>query len=165
MEKKSLVLNVKSASLFEDKEDRIKFGFKFKELFKARKLDKDSGEFVIKDDNELSFTKKQFVFKLQDVFLIGLMSTNMKFEKLLPMQVTGIFKDAKLHVERTQLAQGDTFIDINGEEQTADDAMFLTELKDIEFTEKNILAIKSAIKGQAKDEDKQQVSEMLDILL
>lgn len=165
MEKKSLVLNVKSASLFEDKEARIKLGFKFKELFKARKLDKDSGEFVIKDDNELSFTKKQFVYNLQDVFIIELMSTNMKFEKLLPMQVTGIFKDTKLHVERTQLAQGDTFVDINGEEQTADEAMFLTELKDIEFTEKNILAIKSAIKGQAKDEDKQQVAEMLDILL
>lgn len=165
MEKKSLVLNVKSASLFEDKEARIKLGFKFKEVFKARKLDKDSGEFVIKDDNELSFTKKQFVFNLQDDFVIGLMSTNMKFEKLLPMQVTGIFKDAKLHVERTQLAQGDTFVDINGEEQTADEAMFLTELKDIEFTEKNILAVKSAIKGQAKDEDKQQVAEMLDILL
>lgn len=165
MEKKSLVLNVKSASLFEDNEDRIKFGFKFKELFKARKLNKETGEFVIKDDNELFFTKKQFVFKLQDVFLIGLMSTNMKFEKLLPMQVTGIFKDAKLHVERTQLAQGDTFVDVNGEEQTADEAMFLTELKDIEFTDRNILAIKSAIKGQAKDEDKQQVAEMLDILL
>lgn len=165
MEKKSLVLNVKSASLFEDKEARIKLGFKFKEVFKARKLDKDSGEFVIKDDNELSFTKKQFVYNLQDVFIIELMSTNMKFEKLLPMQVTGIFKDTKLHVERTQLAQGDTFVDINGEEQTADEAMFLTELKDIEFTEKNILAIKSAIKGQAKDEDKQQVAEMLDILL
>lgn len=165
MEKKSLVLNVKSASLFEDKEARIKLGFKFKELFKARKLDKDTGEFVIKDDNELSFTKKQFVYNLQDVFIIGLMSTNMKFEKLLPMQVTGIFKDAKLHVDRTRLEQGDTYIDINGEEQTADEAMFLTELKDIEFTEKNILAVKSAIKGQAKDEDKQQVSEMLDILL
>lgn len=165
MEKKSLVLNVKSASVFTDKEDRLKFGFKFKELFKARKLDNKTGEFVIKDDNELSFTKKQFVFNLQDVFLIGLMSTNMKFEKLLPMQVTGIFKDAKLHVERTQLAEGDTYVDINGEEQTADAAMFLTELKDIEFTEKNILAIKSAIKGQAKDEDKQQVAEMLDILI
>ena len=165
MEKKSLVLNVKSASLFEDNEYRIKFGFKFKELFKARKLDKDSGEFVIKDDNELFFTKKQFVFKLQDVFLIGLMSTNMKFEELLPMQVTGIFKDAKLHVERTRLEQGDTYVDINGEEQTADDTMFLTELKDIEFTSKNILAIKSAIKGQAKDEDKQKVAEMLDILI
>lgn len=165
MEKKSLVLNIKSASLFEDKEARIKLGFKFKELFKSRKLDKDSGEFVIKDDNELSFTKKQFVFNLQDVFIIELMSTNMKFEKLLPMQVTGIFKDAKLRVERTQLAQGDVFVDINGEEQTADEAMFLTELKDIEFTEKNILAIKSAIKGQAKDEDKQKVAETLDILL
>lgn len=165
MEKKLLVLNVKSASLFEDKENRIKFGFKFKELFKARKLDKETGEFVIKDDNELSFTKKQFVFNLQDVFLIGLMSTNIKFEKLLPIQVTGIFKDAKLHVERTQLAEGDTFVDINGQEQTADEVMFLTELKDIEFAEKNVLAIKSAIKGQAEDKDKQQVSEMLDILI
>lgn len=165
MEKKSLVLSVKFASLFNDKEDRLKFGFKFNEKFQARKLDKETGEFVIKDDNELSFTKKQFVYNLQDNFVVNLMATNLKFEKLLPMQVTGIFKDAKLHVERTQLAQGDTFVDINGEEQTADEAMFITELKSIEFLDKNILAIKSAIKGQAKDEDKQQVAEMLNIIL
>ena len=165
MEKKSLVLSVKFASLFNDKEDRLKFGFKFNEKFQARKLDKETGEFVIKDDNELSFTKKQFVYNLQDNFVINLMSTNMKFEKLLPIQVTGIFKYAKLHVERTRLEQGDTYVDINGEEQTAEETMFLTELKAIEFLDPNILAIKSAIKGQAKDEDKQQVAEMLDIVL
>lgn len=165
MEKKSLVLSVKFATLFIDKEDRLKLGFKFNEQFQARKLDKDSGEFVIKDDNELSFTKKQFVYNLQDNFVVNLMTTNLKFEKLLPIQVTGIFKFAKLHVDRTRLDEGDTYVDINGEEQIADGTAFLTELKEIEFLDPNILAIKSAIKGQAKDEDKQQVAEMLDILL
>lgn len=165
MEKKSLKLSVNFASLFNDKEDRLKFGFKFKEKFDARKADKATGEFVITKDNELSFTKKQFVFNLQDNFVINLMAKNLKFEKLLSIQVTGIFKDAKLDVDRTRLEEGDTFVDIDGNEQTAEATMFLTELKDIEFTEKNILAIKSAINGQAKDEDKEQVAEMLDILL
>ena len=165
MEKKSLVLSVKFASLFNDKEDRLKFGFKFNEKFEARKLDKETGEFVIKDDNELSFTKKQFIYNLQENFVVNIMSTNLKFEELLPIQVTGIFKFAKLHVDRTRLEQGDTYVDINGEEQTADETMFITELKSIEFLDPNILAIKSAIRGQAKDEDKQKVSEMLEIVL
>ncbi len=165
MEKKSLVLSVNFASLFNDKEDRLKLGFRFKEMFDARKADKATGEFIITKDNELSFTKKQFIFKLQDNFVINLMSTNIKFEELLPIQVIGMFKDAKFGVERTRLEEGDTFIDINGEEATADNTMFLTELKDIEFTDKNILAIKSAILCQAKDEDKDKVADMLDILL
>lgn len=165
MEKKSLVLTVKDATMFTDNESRTKLGFKFNEKFDARKADKTTGEFVITTNNELSFTKKQFVFNLQESFIISLMSKNLKFERILPIQLIGIFKDAKLKVDRTRLEEGDTFIDIDGNEQTADETMFLTELKDIEFTEKNILAIKSAINGQAKDEDKEQVAQMLDILL
>lgn len=165
MEKKSLVLSVNFASLFNDKEDRMKLGFKFKEMFDARKADKATGEFIITKDNELSFTKKQFIFKLQDNFVINLMATNLKFEELLPIQVIGIFKDVKLNVDRTRLEEGDTYLDIDGNEQVAEGSMFLTELKDIEFTDKNIAAIKSAILGQAKDEDKDKVADMLDILL
>lgn len=165
MEKKSLVLSVKFASLFNDKEDRIKLGFKFNEKFAARKADKATGEFIITKDNELSFTKKQFVFKLQDNFVINLMATNIKFEELLPIQVIGIFKDAKFDVERTRLEEGDTYLNIDGDEQTAEETMFLTELKSIEFTDKNIEAIKSAIIGQTKDGDKDKVIDMLDILL
>lgn len=165
MEKKSLVLSVNFASLFNDKEDRMKLGFKFKEKFDARKSDKDTGEFIITKDNELSFTKKQFIFKLQDNFVINLMATNLKFEELLPIQVVGIFKDVKLDVERTRLEEGDTYVNINGEEATADGEMFLTELKDIEFTENNISAIKSAILCQTKDEDKDKVAAMLELVL
>ena len=165
MEKKTLELTVKYASMFIDYNNRMKIVFKFNENFEARKANKATGEFVIKDDNELSFTKKQFNFALQDNFVVNIMSTNLKFEELLPIQVTGIFKFAKLRVERTRLEEGDTYVDINGEEQTANETMFITELKSIEFLEPNILAIKSAIRGQAKDEDKQKVSEMLDILL
>ncbi len=165
MEKKSLVLSVNFASLFNDKEDRMKLGFKFKEMFDARKADKATGEFIITKDNELSFTKKQFIFKLQDNFVINLMATNLKFEELLPIQVIGIFKDAKFDIERTRLEEGDTYLNIDGNEQTAEATMFLTELKDIEFTDNNILAIKSAILGQTKDEDKDKVADMLNLLL
>ena len=165
MEKKSLELNINYASMFTDDNNRMKFVFKFNKKFDARKADKATGEFVITTDNELSFTKKQFIYNLQDNFVVNIMSTNLKFEELLPIQVTGIFKFAKLHVDRTRLKQGDTYVDINGEEQTADETMFITELKSIEFLDPNILAIKSAIRGQAKDEDKQKVSEMLEIVL
>ena len=43
--------------------------------------------------------------------------------------------------------------------------MFLTELKDIEFTDKNIAAIKASILGQTKEEDKPKVEAMLEIVL
>lgn len=165
MEKKSLVLSVKFASLFNDKEDRLKFGFKFNEKFEARKLDKESGEFIIKDDNELFFTKKQFVYNLQDNFIINVMATNLKFDELLSIEVLGIFKDVKLTVDRTRLEEGDTYVDINGEEQIADGTAFLTELKNIEFTDKNVDAIKAAIIGQASEEDKPKVAAMLKIVL
>ena len=165
MEKKSLVLSVKFASLFTDKEDRIKLGFKFKENFDARKTDKATGEFIITKDNELSFTKKQFIFNLQDNFVINLIATNIKFEELLQIQVVGIFKDVKLTIDRTHLVEGDTFVNINGEEQTADGEMFLTELKDIEFTDKNIEAIKSAIISQTPEKDKDKVAAMLELVL
>ena len=165
MEKKSLVLGVNVTNMFVDKEDRLKLVFKFKEMFEARKLDKTTGEFIITKDNELSFTKKQFIFKLQDNFVINVMATNLKFDKLLPIEVLGIFKDAKLTIDRTRLEKGDTYVDINGEEQTADGTAFLTELKDIEFTDKNIDAIKAAIIGQASEEDKPKVAAMLNIVL
>ena len=103
MEKKSLVLSVSFANLFNDKEERMKLGFKFKEYFAARKADKATGEYIVTKDNELSFTKKQFIFKLQDNFVINLMATSLKFEELLPIQLIGIFKDAKLDIERTRL--------------------------------------------------------------
>lgn len=165
MEKKSLVLSVKFASLFNDKEDRLKFVFKFNEKFEARKLDKETGEFIIKDDNELSFTKKQFIFKLQDNFVINVMATNLKFDKLLSIEVLGIFKDVKLTIDRTRLEEGDTYVDINGEEQIADGTAFLTELKNIEFTDNNIDAIKAAIIGQTPEEDKPKAAAMLKIVL
>ena len=165
MEKKSLVLGVNVANMFVDKEDRLKLVFKFKEMFEARKLDKTTGEFIITKDNELSFTKKQFIFKLQDNFVINVMATNLKFEQLLPIEVLGIFKDVKLAIERTRLEEGDTYVDINGEEQTADGTAFLTELKNIEFTDSNIDAIKAAIIGQASEEDKPKVAAMLNIVL
>ena len=165
MEKKTLGLTVMFASIFNDKEDRMKFGFKFNQSFEARKADKATGEFIITKDNELSFTKKQFIFNLQDNFIINLMSTNIKFEEILPIELIGIFKDAKLTVDRTHLVQGDTFVNINGDEQTADDEMFLTELKDIEFTDKNITAIKSVIIRQTKLEEQPAVTAMLDVIL
>ncbi|WP_440338468.1 hypothetical protein, partial [Megamonas funiformis] len=71
----------------------------------------------------------------------------------------------KLKIERTRLEEGDTFIDIDGNEQTAEATMFLTELKDVEFNDKNITAIKAAILGQTKDEDKDKVAAMLEIVL
>lgn len=160
-----MVLSVNFTNLFNDKEDRMKLSFKFKEKFDARKADKATGEFIITKDNELSFTKKQFIFKLQDNFVINLMATNLKFEELLPIEVTTIFKDVKLSVDRTHLEEGDAFVDIDGNEQTADGEMFLTELKDIEFVDKNIAAIKAAILGQTKDEDKPKVAAMLEIVL
>jgi hypothetical protein len=165
MEKKTMVLSVNFTNLFNDKEDRMKLGFKFKEKFDARKVDKTTGEYIITKDNELSFTKKQFVFKLQDNFVINLMATNLKFEELLPIEVTTIFKDVKLTIDRTRLEEGDTYLDIDGNEQTADGEMFLTELKDIEFTDKNINAIKAAILGQAPEKDKDKVAAMLEIVL
>lgn len=165
MEKKTMVLSVNVANIFNDKEDRMKLGFKFKELFEARKVDKTTGEFIITKDNELSFTKKQFIFKLQDNFVINIMATNLKFEELLPIEVLGIFKDVKLTIDRTRLEEGDTYLDIDGNEQTADTSMFLTELKDIEFVNKNIDAIKSAIIGQASEKDKPKVAAMLEIVL
>lgn len=165
MEKKSLVLSVNFASLFNDKEDRMKLGFKFKEKFDARKADKATGEFIITKDNELSFTKKQFIFKLQDNFVINLMATNLKFEELLPIQLIGMFKDAKIDVDRTRLEEGDTYLDIDGNEQAAEGTMFLTELKDIEFADNNILAIKSAILSQTPEKDKDKVAAMLELVL
>lgn len=165
MEKKSLVLSVNFASLFNDKEDRMKLGFKFKEKFDARKVDKTTGEYIITKDNELSFTKKQFIFKLQDNFVINLMATNLKFEELLSIEITTIFKDVKLSVDRTHLEEGDVFVDIDGNEQTAEGEMFLTELKDIEFTDKNINAIKAAILGQTPEKDKDKVAAMLELVL
>lgn len=160
-----MVLSVNVANVFNDKEDRMKLGFKFKELFEARKVDKTTGEFIITKDNELSFTKKQFIFKLQDNFVINIMATNLKFEELLPIEVLGIFKDVKLTIDRTRLEEGDTYLDIDGNEQTADTSMFLTELKDIEFVDKNIDAIKAAIIGQASEKDKPKVVAMLEIVL
>lgn len=165
MEKKSLVLTVKYVSMFTDNDYRTKLAFRFNEKFEARKADKATGEFVITEDNELSFTKRQFVYKLQDNFVINLMAKNLVFEKLLGIELLGIFKDVKLNVERTRLEEGDTFIDIDGNEQNAEAAMFLTELKDIEFTDKNIAAIKASILGQTKEEDKPKVEAMLEIVL
>ena len=165
MEKKTLELTVKYASMFNDDNNRLKIVFKFNEKFEARKLNKATGEFVIKDDNELSFTKKQFIYNLQDNFVINIIATNIKFEHVLPLQLVGIFKDVKLTIDRTRLEEGDTYVDINGEEQIADGTAFLTELKDIEFCSENINAIKSTILSQTKDEDKDKVKDMLDIVL
>lgn len=165
MEKKVVNLSVKLASVFNDKEDRLKFGFKFNEKFEARKLDKETGEFVIKDDNELSFTKKQFNFALQDNFVITVMSKQINYAALEPIEMIAMFKGAELTVERTRLEEGDTFIDINGEEQTADDSMFLTELKDIKFGEKNMAAIKRVIIKQAEADGKSIDADMLDLIL
>ena len=165
MEKKTLELTVKYASMFTDDNNRMKIVFKFNEKFEARKLNKATGEFVIKDDNELSFTKKQFIYNLQDNFVINIIATNIKFEHILPLQLVGIFKDVKLTIDRTRLEEGDTYVDINGEEQIADGTAFLTELKDIEFGCENINAIKSTILSQTKDEDKDKVKDMLEIVL
>ena len=165
MEKKSLELTVKYVVLFTDSDSRIKLAFRFNEKFEARKVNKTTGEFVITNDNELSFTKKQFVFSLKDDFVVNLISMNIKFEHLLPIQLIGIFKDAKLAIDRTRLEEGDTFVDIDGNERTSDATMFLTELNGIEFSEKNIDAIKSTIVSQTKAEDKEEVAKMLDILL
>lgn len=164
MEKKVVNLSVKQASVFNDKEDRMKFGFVFNEKFEARKLDKETGEFVIKDDNELSFTKKQFNFMLQDNFVITMLSKQLNYAALQPIEVVAMFRNAKLTVERTRLEEGDTYIDVNGEEQTADTTMFLTELKDIEFTDKNIAAIKRIIVSQSKADGKEIDAELLDLL-
>ena len=165
MEKKSLELNINYASMFTDDNNRMKFVFKFDKKFDARKADKATGEFVITTDNELSFTKKQFIFNLRDNFVINLIATNIKFEHILPLELLGIFKDAKLTVDRTHLVEGDTFVGVNGDEQTADDEIFLTELKDIEFTDKNIAAIKAVIIRQAKPEEQAAVAAMLDVVL
>lgn len=165
MEKKVVNLSVKLASVFNDKEDRLKFGFKFVEKFEARKLDKETGEFVIKDDNELSFTKKQFNFALQDNFIITVMSQQINYAALEPIEMIAMFKGVELTVERTRLEQGDTYVDINGEEQTADDTMFLTELKDIKFGEKNMAAIKRVIIKQAEVDGKSIDADMLDLIL
>ena len=165
MEKKVVNLSVKLASVFNDKEDRLKFGFKFNEKFASRKLDKETGEFVIKDDNELSFTKKQFNFALQDNFVITVMSKQINYAALEPIEMIAMFKGVELTVERTRLEEGDTFIDINGEEQTADDSMFLTELKDIKFGEKNMAAIKRVIIKQAEVDGKAIDADMLDLIL
>lgn len=165
MEKKVVNLSVKLASVFVDKEDRLKFGFKFNEKFEARKLDKETGEFVIKDDNELSFTKKQFNFALQDNFVITVMSQQINYAALAPIEMIAMFKGVELTVERTRLEEGDTYIDINGEEQTADDTMFLTELKDIKFGEKNMAAIKRVIIKQAEADGKSIDADMLDLIL
>lgn len=165
MEKKSLVLNVNYVNMFTDNDNRLKFVFKFDKKFAARKADKATGEFVITTDNELSFTKKQFVFNLRENFIINLIATNIKFEHLLPIELIGMFKDAKLAVDRTSLEEGDTFVDIDGNEQTAENAIFLTELKDIEFSEKNITAIKAVIIRQTKPEEQAAVTAMLDVIL
>lgn len=165
MEKKSLELNVNYVSMFTDNDNRLKLAFKFDKKFAARKADKATGEFVITTDNELSFTKKQFVFNLRENFVINLIATNVKFEHLLPIELIGMFKDAKLAVDRTSLEEGDTFVDIDGNEQTAESAIFLTELKNIEFTEKNVTAIKAVIIRQTKPEEQPAVAAMLDVIL
>lgn len=165
MEKKSLELNVNYVSMFTDNDNRLKLAFKFDKKFAARKADKATGEFVITTDNELSFTKKQFVFNLRENFVINLIATNVKFEHLLPIELIGMFKDAKLAVDRTSLEEGDTFVDIDGNEQTAESAIFLTELKDIEFTKKNVTAIKAVIIRQTKPEEQPAVAAMLDVIL
>ena len=165
MEKKSLELTVNYASMFTDDNNRIKIVFKFDKKFDARKANKATGEFVITTDNELSFTKKQFIYNLQENLVINLIATNIKFEHLLSLQLLGIFKGVKLTIDRTRLEEGDTFVDIDGNEQTSDETMFLTELKDIEFTEDNINAIKSTILSQTKEEDKDKVRDMLEIVL
>ena len=165
MEKKTLELTVKYANMFTDDNNRIKIVFKFDKKFDARKANKATGEFVITTDNELSFTKKQFIYNLQDNFVINIIATNIKFEHLLSLQLIGMFKGVKLTIDRTRLEQGDTFVDIDGNEQTSDETMFLTELKDIEFTEDNINAIKSTILSQTKEEDKDKVRDMLEIVL
>ena len=165
MEKKTLELTVKYASMFTDDNNRIKIVFKFDKKFDARKANKATGEFVITTDNELSFTKKQFIYNLQENFVINIIATNIKFEHLLSLQLVGMFKGVKLTIDRTRLEEGDTFVDIDGNEQTSDETMFLTELKDIEFTEDNINAIKSTILSQTKEEDKDKVRDMLEIVL
>ena len=165
MEKKTLELTVKYANMFVDNDNRLKIAFKFDEKFDARKVNKTTGEFVITTDNELSFTKKQFIYNLQDNFVINIIATNIKFEHLLSLQLIGMFKGIKLTIDRTRLEEGDTFVDIDGNEQTSDETMFLTELKDIEFTKDNISAIKSTILSQTKDEDKDKVRDMLEIVL
>ena len=164
MEKKTLELTVKYANMFTDDNNRIKIVFKFDKKFDARKANKATGEFVITTDNELSFTKKQFIYNLQDNFVINIIATNIKFEHLLSLQLIGMFKGVKLTIDRTRLEEGDTFVDIDGNEQTSDETMFLTELKDIEFTEDNINAIKSTILSQTKEEDKDKVRDMLEIV-
>ena len=165
MEKKTLELTVNYASMFTDDNNRMKIVFKFDKKFDARKANKATGEFVITTDNELSFTKKQFIYNLQDNFVINIIATNIKFEHLLSLQLIGMFKGVKLTIDRTRLEEGDTFVDIDGNEQTSDETMFLTELKDIEFTKDNINAIKSTILSQTKDEDKDKVRDMLEIVL
>ena len=165
MEKKSLELNIKYASMFTDNDNRMKIVFKFDKKFDARKANKATGEFVITTDNELSFTKKQLIFNLRDNFVINLIATNIKFEHILPLELLGIFKDAKLTVDRTRLEEGDTFVDIDGNEQTSDATMFLTELKDIKFTDKNITAIKAVVIRQAKPEEQAAVSAMLNVVI
>lgn len=164
MEKKVVNLSVKQVSIFNDKNDRLKLGFVFNERFEARKADRETGEFVIKDDNQLSFTKKQFNFMLQDNFIITVLSQQLNYSALQPIEVLTMFRGAKLTVERTRLEEGDTYININSEEATADDTMFITELKDIEFTDKNIIAIKKIIVSQAKAEGKDVDVDLLDLL-
>ena len=93
------------------------------------------------------------------------MSKQINYAALEPIEMIAMFKGAELTVERTRLEEGDTFIDINGEEQTADDSMFLTELKDIKFGEKNMAAIKRVIIKQAEVDGKAIDAEMLDLIL
>lgn len=164
MEKKVVNLSVKQVNIFKDKNDRLKLGFVFNEKFEARKADRETGEFVIKDDNELSFTKKQFNFMLQDNFIITVLSQQLDYSVLQPIEVLTMFRSAKLTVERTRLEQGDVYININDEEATADDTMFITEIKDIDFSEKNIIAIKKVIVSQAKAKGKDIDVGLLDLL-
>nr|DAM74639.1 MAG TPA: hypothetical protein [Crassvirales sp.] len=164
MEKKVVNLSVKQVSIFNDKNDRLKLGFVFNETFEARKADRETGEFVIKDDNQLSFTKKQFNFMLQDNFVITVLSQQLNYSALQPIEVLAMFRGAELTVERTRLEQGDTYININGEEASANDTIFITEIKDIEFNEKNITAIKKIIVSQAKAEGKDIDANLLDLL-
>lgn len=164
MEKKVVNLSVKQVSIFKDKNDRLKLSFVFNEKFEARKVDKQTGEFVIKDDDELSFTKKQFNFMLQDNFIITVLSQQLDYSVLQPIEVLTMFRGAKLTIERTRLEQGDVYINIDGEEATADDTMFITEIKDINFSEKNIMAIKKIIVSQAKAEGKDIDVDLLDLL-
>ena len=161
MEKKVVNLSVKLPTLFNDKDERQTFGFVFNEIFEARKADGDTGEFVITTDNRLTFTKKQFVFMMKDNFIVNLLNNSLDFSTISTVELIGIFKDAKFVVERTKLEEGDEYIGIDGETMTAEHTMFLTEIKDVKFDEKNIKFIKMMLVKIDSNLD----MDMLDLIL